>query len=328
LFLDYRSPGGTRTFPLLGIPSLMTTLGGNLNDTMSMNFTLAGVVRAAFYGQDGNDTLTGSAGADLLVGGLGADNIKGGGGSDEIWGDERSTAVNGIIRDGLATGGNDTLNGGDGDDFIFGGGGSDYITDAGGNDYISGGLGNDIITDTGGDNFLRGGEGADQLTGGTGRDILIAGIGNDRVIGRANTDFMFAGDGADVIQDESVGNDVTVADISPYDDDVMVFTQPGTSLSGFSNNDLALQMLMFTGVSVPPVPRPNAWSGATVPGATTSSPAPFATRVSNLSGLASSLTADGDVDQILGNVGDVDYILSEQTRDVRLNAAGDSLYFV
>ena len=325
MYFGYSSPGGTRTFGALGMPSILTSFGGGMNDTMTLNFTLFNAVRAAFYGNAGNDKLYGSGAADLLVGGAGNDTLTAGGGNDELWGDDRATLTNGVSRDGSTTGdGADTLHGNDGDDFIFGGGGADYILGGAGQDYMNGGLGGDILSDQEGDNYFRGGDGNDQLAGGPGRDIMLGGLGADRLIGRAGADFMFGGDGADVLQDDSAGADVSIADISPYDADIPAFTQVGSSVSGYSDSDLALLALMYTGGGV----RPNAWSGASAPGATTATPTAFAARVGNLAGLAASLTADADRDTIIGQMSEPDYILSELAIDFRMNELNDTLYYV
>lgn len=87
---------------------------------------------ADFYGEGGNDALTGSGLGELLDGGAGDDTLKG-------------------------LGGNDTLNGGDGDDTLDGGADADYIEGNDGDDQISPGpRGN-----TSGSDSLFGGAGAD-----------------------------------------------------------------------------------------------------------------------------------------------------------------------
>ncbi len=110
--------------------------GGGGDDTID----LSGVHAANFphlesdsvkiYGEDGNDTLTGSAFACKVDGGNGDDRL-----------------VSGI--------GDDTLDGGPGDDILLG-----YH----GNDRLWGGSGNDTLWGGGGNNVLDGGPGNDTLT--------------------------------------------------------------------------------------------------------------------------------------------------------------------
>lgn len=66
-------------------------LGGG-NDIYDGN---GGRVNGWFWGDAGNDTLSGGASADLIYGGVGNDRITGRGGRDDLWGDDTATlAVN------------------------------------------------------------------------------------------------------------------------------------------------------------------------------------------------------------------------------------------
>ncbi len=79
----------------------------------------AGII---FYGDGGNDALTGGTGDDILAGGVGNDILNGGEGNDTLIGGE----------------GNDVLNGGIGDDiYLFGAGdGNDTINDIDGTNIV------------------------------------------------------------------------------------------------------------------------------------------------------------------------------------------------
>ena len=71
-----------------------------------------------FFGQGGNDTLTGSSSGDQVHGDGGKDRLLGENGNDTLWGDA----------------GNDTLSGGDGHDLLRAGDGFDFLTGGAGND--------------------------------------------------------------------------------------------------------------------------------------------------------------------------------------------------
>ena len=85
------------------------------------------------YGNDNDNSITGSSKADVIYGGEGKDILNGGSGNDELYGED----------------GNDKLNGGNGNDTLEGGAGADTLTGGAGKDvfYYSDGDGNDIITD-------------------------------------------------------------------------------------------------------------------------------------------------------------------------------------
>jgi Ca2+-binding RTX toxin-like protein len=90
------------------------------------------------YGDDGNDTLTGSDTTFTLVyGGNGRDVINGiGAAGDDFSGDAGRDILRGL-------GGNDALDGGADADRLFGGNGVDSLTGGSGNDTVSGGAGVD-----------------------------------------------------------------------------------------------------------------------------------------------------------------------------------------
>jgi Ca2+-binding RTX toxin-like protein len=125
-------------------------------------------------GEQGNDTLIGSAGTDILMGSdfgdeqaedTGNDMISGGGGPDAVGGFK----------------GNDSLSGGDGDDELFGG------------------LGDDVVDGGSGDDDLDYDEDLGALAASGGNDRISGGAGNDEMLAVAGRDLVDAGDGADEI---------------------------------------------------------------------------------------------------------------------------------
>ncbi|HEX8521347.1 MAG TPA: hypothetical protein VF669_03760 [Tepidisphaeraceae bacterium] len=190
--------------------------------------------RKHYYGEGGNDTISGSSEADTIVGGSGRDSIygatgsdylSGGGGSDWMSGarwDENAVANTAVTdRDTLLGGeGNDTISGSNGSDTISGEAGSDRIKAIGGNDQISGGDGNDKIeagfgSDTvygnGGDDRIDAGEEADLVYGQAGRDTLYGGAANDTLYGGDDNDWFDGQAGKDKLFGED-GTDTSVAD--------------------------------------------------------------------------------------------------------------------
>jgi Ca2+-binding RTX toxin-like protein len=109
-----------------------------------------------FIGNNGPNSLTGTAQNDLIRGRGGNDVLRGLGGSDRIFGDN-------------------------GDDLLFGGNGDDRL---------AGGLGDDIVSGSAGDDVVDGGTGADTINGGVGDDLLRPGadLAADSVNGGAGTD--------------------------------------------------------------------------------------------------------------------------------------------
>ena len=129
----------------------------------------------AFFGENGHDTVEGSAYADSLTGGGGNDELHGGRGDDALdGGDDSDVLFGGAGNDRLVERrfGFDRIFGGQGDDLIFGGRANDRLYGDTGNDNVYGGSGNDR---------LHGGPGDDVLWGGPGRDVYDCGPGNDTV---------------------------------------------------------------------------------------------------------------------------------------------------
>jgi Ca2+-binding RTX toxin-like protein len=133
------------------------------------------------FGDDGNDTVTGSAGA--------AEDFIGGNGFDDVSYANRWTNLN-LSLDGLADDGaageNDNIH-------------SDIEVVIGGlgNDSITGGWGNDILAGWNGADTLDGGVGDDSLSGGWGNDLLLGNDGDDTMDGGGGSDTFFGGNGVD-----------------------------------------------------------------------------------------------------------------------------------
>jgi fibronectin-binding autotransporter adhesin len=179
---------------------------GGGNDTITQaNLTIP----AEFYGEDGDDYLSGAMNDDWLVGGLGNDRINGSGGNNIIWGDNAPTNPDDLTPQDSAIGGDDQLSALDGNDVFYGGGGNDQVSAGGGDDYAYGGAGDDLIEGAAGDDRLYGGAGNDILGGGAGDDLLSGGDGDDRLYGGDGNDVIFGGDGADLLSGGN-GNDLLV----------------------------------------------------------------------------------------------------------------------
>ena len=163
----------------------------------------------SLYGSAHNDDISGNDGHDLIIAGLGQDQIDGGVGNDIIFGDLGELfQVDGVTawdtrvaRDLLArveslTGGsNDTIEGGSGNDTIIAGAGDDKVTDLGGNDLVFGdhalvtyiaGIAAVIAsrhTNEGGNDEIRLSDGNNIAIGGNGNDKIFTADGNDIVLG-------------------------------------------------------------------------------------------------------------------------------------------------
>jgi Ca2+-binding RTX toxin-like protein len=280
--------------PASAIPFLPThrliAYGRGGSDRIELNYTVGANRGAEFFGEDGNDYLTGSLSADVLVGGAGNDQLLGSDGTDILWGDQQ--ALTWSQRSGNnapgSTDGDDLLEGAAGNDWLFGGGGNDALNGLEGNDYMVGGYGNDTLTGGDGNDFLRAGDGDDQLVGDDGNDFLIGGIGNDFLYGDGGKDFVFSGNGSDrnfEINDN--GEDVNITESHVYEfDQANPAYNPVDVTTFLGPNDLALIGLM------------NTWSGAGT----------FASRTAAMqSGLLSGATNDGSFDYLVGNMTTLDY---------------------
>ncbi len=193
------------------------------------------------YGQDGNDTLTGSAFGDYLDGGVGDDTLVGGDGNDTLFGNTGADIMRG-------QGGDDTLIELGGDSLIDGGTGFDSLyvwsntgltlnlTTASiewvqgsvlGGDNLdgSGNTVNSFLYGWGGNDVLKGGWADDYIAGGDGNDFLTGGAGNDTLIGEAGINYYVytaATWGADTVHSFHLNADkldfTTVASIHSFSD--------------------------------------------------------------------------------------------------------------
>ena len=251
--------------------------GGSADQITQSNLTIP----AEFYGEDGDDYITGAMNNDWLVGGLGFDRINGSGGDNVIWGDNSPTVPTDPTPQDGALGGPDILSALGGNDVFYGGAGDDQISAGAGNDYASGGQGNDTIGGDDGDDRLYGGTGNDVLSGGAGNDVLSGEAGADRLLGGTGNDVIFGGIGADDL-DGGNGNDLlitgsvanehstwsSVASVGNY--------SPATYTDSLDNDAALLSLLTLWGSS------------------------------SNSAGLGA-ITHDGNDDDIVGGLGDDDF---------------------
>jgi autotransporter-associated beta strand protein len=237
---------------------------------------------AVFYGEDGNDVLTGASNNDWLVGGAGNDRISGAEGTNVLWGDDAPTSAVPEPQDVDGDNdGDDNLSAGLGNDVFYGGGGNDLVNAGGGNDYVHGGWGNDNLAGVAGDDRLYGGEGDDVLSGYLGNDLLSGGAGNDRLYGQTGNDVIIGGDGEDMLVGDT-GNDLLITGIvanehSTWSSQAPTSTFSAATYSDPGDNDTALLNLLLQ------------WGSA-----------------SN-SSLLDSITHDGDDDDVAGYTGADDF---------------------
>lgn len=200
----------------------VTAYGGAGADTFFGNETPTAVTQAFFYGDAGNDTITGSRGQDRLFGGTGDDTIYGEAAADVIYGNYGKDKLYGGADNDILIGGqgNDYLNGDAGDDQLLGEDGDDKLTDAYGNNIMVGGAGIDTITAGNGNDSLDGGTGNDILTGGGGNDRLYGGEDDDTLTAGAGDDYLSGGSGADIL-DGGTGSDALYGGDG---NDILVYT--------------------------------------------------------------------------------------------------------
>jgi Ca2+-binding RTX toxin-like protein len=221
----------------------------------------------------GADTITGNVGADIILGGFGDDKISGLGGADILIGDQAKItyATGGVTLTKIdtiglnpATGGIDTIYGGDNDDIIVGGANSDRLDGGNDRDLIFGdnvtlnrnagsgdaidprfraltgtiiyGPGGDIQVNMSADGVVPGGRptwGADWTITLDPSPAAAAQFGNDYIAGGAQDDEIFGQLGDDTIQgDGSIG---TVAGTTTG-----TFTMPSMTFSLAAGGSLTL----------------------------------------------------------------------------------------
>jgi Ca2+-binding RTX toxin-like protein len=170
----------------------------------------------------GIDTITGGGDSrNIIIGGALGDRISGGIGNDTILGDggrisrDAAGTVTRVETIDDATGGSDTISGGDGADVILGGAAGDEISASLGGDIILGDAGvanllGDVFTTSptvGGDDQITGGLAA----GAANRSIIIGGAGSD-VLSGGNGDNVLVGDGGRVIRQDGLVEKVQTID--------------------------------------------------------------------------------------------------------------------
>ncbi len=186
-----------------------------------------------FFGNDGNDSITGSNTnllstlGDFIFGAAGNDSFNGNSGRDFIF----------------AAGGNDSGTGGGGNDFIFGSRGDDVITGGDGIDLVFGGTDNDSVSGGNGFDLVFGNAGADRVMGEDGPDLAFGNDGDDTVLGGNFTDLMFGGPGQDFMlgQDgwDLIFGNADADIVSGNDGWDLIFGNRGTdNLSGNNGNDV------------------------------------------------------------------------------------------
>ncbi|MGI9603622.1 MAG: matrixin family metalloprotease [Acidimicrobiales bacterium] len=191
--------GGVRE--LYGLPScegIIATIAGN-DGNNTINGTAGDDI---IDGGDGNDTINGNGGNDIICGGDGNDTISGGSGNDRLHGDAGTDNLGGGGGSDFieGNGGNDVLRGGPGNDDLWGLGGSDIVDGDGGNDVARGGSGDDTVRGGDGDDKLTGSSGDDVLEGGDGDDKLFGHEGDDTLEGEAGLDRLFGNENDDTLR--------------------------------------------------------------------------------------------------------------------------------
>ncbi len=269
---------------------------GGMNDTLTQaNLTIP----AEFYGEGGDDYISGATNNDWLVGGEGNDRINGSQGDNVIWGDNAPTLPTDPQPQDLVAGGDDQLSGLSGNDVFYGGGGNDSVSAGGGNDYAYGGEGNDTLDGNDGDDRLYGGAGNDIIGGHSGGDLLSGGAGNDKLYGDSGNDVLFGGTGADLL-DAGAGNDLLVSgsvagESSSWTSVASTSTYNAATYTLPSDNDAALLTLLAQ------------WATLGNRGSLGTSPA---------------ITHDGANDDLFGSAGDDDFCW--ETADVIEHIPGTS----
>ncbi len=199
------APGDTATSLAPGdfLAAFAGLVGGPDNDV----FSGPGATDDLFWGEGGNDVLSGGDGVDVLEGGLGNDTLQGGALADELRGGP----------------GSDWLDGGDGWDTLFAADNLAPETEAAedrnrlvggaGRDQLFGGAGLDTLLGEADDDLLWGDEGADSLLGGDGIDLVYGRDGDDVLDGGAGDDTLLGGTGGDTFTG-GAGADLFVIDLS------------------------------------------------------------------------------------------------------------------
>jgi Ca2+-binding RTX toxin-like protein len=191
-------------------------LGSKTGDTISALYGVCSdqaatpVTKCTLKGNEGDDSIFGSAfvdaidggtGNDSMLGGLGDDTIVGGAGIDTVSYADRSVAVRVSLdasrlwvvgQNGQASE-NDVIAADI--ENLTGGGGNDQLRGNSGANIIHGGLGTDTIEGAAGNDALYGDGGTDAVYGGAGNDMLVGGAAADTLVGGDGDDFIDSADG-------------------------------------------------------------------------------------------------------------------------------------
>jgi Ca2+-binding RTX toxin-like protein len=179
LFTDGDDTRDLNDFDLTLFPGTLATNALAGDDTVTLSETQN--LGVAFFGNAGDDRITGTSHTDRVFGGSGRDRLRGEDGRDSL--------------DGGA--GSDLLYGGLGNDLARGGNGEDGLFGFRGDDSLDGGAGNDRLGGDGGRDLLDGGDGDDRILAGQGHDRLFGGADDDTLDGGEAGDRMTGGDGDD-----------------------------------------------------------------------------------------------------------------------------------
>jgi Ca2+-binding RTX toxin-like protein len=264
-----------------GVSNKTIAYAGGANDTL----TQANVTTPAeFYGEAGDDYISGALNNDWLVGGDGNDQINGSAGDNIIWGDNSPTVPGDLTPQDSGAGGDDKLSGLGGNDVFYGGGGNDLVSSGGGNDYAYGGQGDDTLDGHDGDDRLYGGAGNDVLGGQAGNDLLSGGANDDQLYGGTGNDVLFGGTGSDLL-DGGEGNDLLVTgsvaiENSTWTSVASTSTFSAATYTNPADNDAALLTMLVQ------------WSTIGNRGTLGTNPA---------------ITHDGVADRVFGGTGDDDF---------------------
>jgi Ca2+-binding RTX toxin-like protein len=210
-----------------------TGVSATTTGTATVHVNAAAVLQGLLIvGNEGNNTLTGSAFNDTLNGNAGSDILQGGAGNDTYLVDSNGDVVSEATAN---SGGIDSVY----SSVTF----SLNTTNAAAveNLYFTGtsnrnGTGNALdntLVGNSGNNSLNGNSGNDVIDGGAGTDVLIGGIGNDTLTGGTGTDFFLfdsqpSVSNVDVITDFNVADDTIRMENAVY----TLLTNTGTLATG------------------------------------------------------------------------------------------------
>ena len=221
-------------------PKLITAYGNDLaNKITAITYVGAPTSPVKFFGQGGNDRLTGGSGNDILNGGTGNDTMIGGRGSDIYYVNSNADVVSETIA--YPTPGNDK------DTVVYSVSSAGTVSIGGtvsglaatktysgienltlssaSNTVAHNGIGSDVanrLTGNAGANQLHGLDGNDTLLGLGSNDVLSGGAGNDSLTGGGGGDvFVFdtalsAATNIDTVTDFSPGSDTVRLDASVF----------------------------------------------------------------------------------------------------------------